>query len=203
MTEAGSTRERLVAAAFSLFEERGYDGASVDDIAARAGVGRTTAFRQFGSKEAMIFFDHELLLHRAEERLSDAPIHAISAEVIASANLVFEHYLAEGERARSRYQLTSSVPALRHFEITTVSRYVRLFARHLRNEVAEGNWTDELRAELFAHAVVAAHNHVLRRWLRRETSTPREDLAEALACTWPILRSAPGGQTGAMIRTCG
>ncbi|WP_029107252.1 TetR/AcrR family transcriptional regulator [Mycobacterium sp. URHD0025] len=188
MPDLPSTRERLVSAAFDLFEERGYEATSVDDIATRAQVGRTTAFRQFGSKEAMIFPDHEALLRRADERLAAVPAEALPAEVIAVATTsVFENYLAEGDRARTRYRLTRSVPALRDFETAVVSRYVRLFTKHLR-AAQTGDWTAGLRAELFANAVVAAHNHVLRRWLRGDVINPRSDLAEALAATWPIYR---------------
>ncbi|WP_029367810.1 TetR/AcrR family transcriptional regulator [Mycobacterium sp. UM_WWY] len=192
-----NTRERLVSAAFELFEERGYEAASVDDIAARAQVGRTTAFRQFGSKEALIFPDHEALLRRADERLSTVPAEALPAEVIAVATSVFEHYLAEGDRARTRYRLTRSVPALRDFETAVVSRYARLFTKHLR-AAQTGDWTADLRAELFANAVVAAHNHVLRRWLRGDVPNPRADLAEALAATWPIYRGG-GGRTAVVV----
>lgn len=192
-----TTRERLVSAAFDLFEERGYEAASVEDIAARARVGRTTAFRQFGSKEALIFPDHEALLRRADERLSTVPTEALPAEVIAVATSVFEHYLAEGDRARTRYRLTRSVPALRDFETAVVSRYVRLFTKHLRTAQTE-DWTADLRAELFANAVVAAHNHVLRRWLRGDVTNPRSNLAEALAATWPIYR-AGGGRTAVVV----
>ncbi|MEE6166813.1 MULTISPECIES: TetR/AcrR family transcriptional regulator [unclassified Mycolicibacterium] len=191
MPSLPSTRERLVSAAFELFEERGYEAASVDDIAARARVGRTTAFRQFGSKEALIFPDHEALLRRADERLSTVPAEALPAEVIAVATSVFEHYLAEGDRARTRYRLTRSVPTLRDFETAVVSRYARLFTKHLR-AAQTGDWTADLRAELFANAVVAAHNHVLRRWLRGDVPNPRSDLAEALAATWPIYRGGSG-----------
>lgn len=191
MPSMPSTRERLVSAAFELFEERGYEAASVDDIAARARVGRTTAFRQFGSKEALIFPDHEALLRRADERLSTVSTEALPAEVIAVASTVFEHYLAEGEQARTRYRLTRSVPALRDFETAVVSRYVRLFTKHLRMAQTEDP-TADLRAELFAHTVVAAHNHVLRRWLRGNLTDPRSDLAEALAATWPIYQGGRG-----------
>ncbi|MGV0808787.1 TetR/AcrR family transcriptional regulator [Mycolicibacterium setense] len=197
MPDLPSTRERLVSAAFEMFEERGYEATSVDDIAARAGVGRTTAFRQFGSKEALIFPDHETLLQRADQRLSTAPAEGLPAEVIAVATTsVFENYLAEGERARTRYRLTRSVPALRDFETAVVSRYVRLFTKHLR-AAQTGEWTAGLRAELFANAVVAAHNHVLRRWLRGDVTDPRSDLAEALAATWPIYRG--GGRTAVVV----
>lgn len=191
MSDLPSTRDRLVSAAFDLFEERGYEAASVDDIATRAGVGRTTAFRQFRSKEALIFPDHEALLRRADERLATVAAEARPAEVIAVATSVFEHYLAEGERARTRYRLTRSVPALRDFETAVVSRYARLFTKHLRSAQPKDPATD-LRAELFANAVVAAHNHVLRRWLRGDSPNPRSDLAEALAATWPIYRAGNG-----------
>ncbi|GGP96073.1 TetR/AcrR family transcriptional regulator [Streptomyces roseolilacinus] len=49
----GSTRERLLVAASELFAERGYERATVRDIAARAGVNQALLFRHFGSKRAL------------------------------------------------------------------------------------------------------------------------------------------------------
>ena len=46
-----NTRERLIEAAFALFDERGFEETTVEDVAERAGVGRTTFFRAFKSKE--------------------------------------------------------------------------------------------------------------------------------------------------------
>jgi AcrR family transcriptional regulator len=45
------TRERLLIAAKDVFVERGYDAATVDEIAARADVSRATAFNYFPRKE--------------------------------------------------------------------------------------------------------------------------------------------------------
>ena len=39
---------------------------------------------------------------------------------------------------------------------------------------------DALRAELMANAVVTAHNHVLRRWLRGDTDRPEAEFDEAM-----------------------
>jgi hypothetical protein len=51
-----------------------------------------------------------------------------------------------------------------------VARYERLFTRYLLGHFDEGAHRDgdddPLLAEVAASAVVAAHNHVLRRWLR-------------------------------------
>ena len=44
------TRRRILDAAWNLTAAAGFDPVSVDDIAADAGVGRATIFRQFGSK---------------------------------------------------------------------------------------------------------------------------------------------------------
>lgn len=175
-----SVRERLVQAAFDLFDEAGFDATTVDDIARRAGVGRTTFFRHFGSKEAAVFPEHDPLLDRIAQRLASAAPATRDVAVAEASGLVLRHYLDEGERARLRYRLVGSVPALRDREIAGQHRYERLFADALRER-----WPDDpdadLRAELMAAAVVTAHNHVLRRWLRGETTTPDLDLDRALA----------------------
>ena len=51
---AAETRARIVEAARALFEETGFHQVSVDAVAARAKVGRTTVFEQFGSKRKLL-----------------------------------------------------------------------------------------------------------------------------------------------------
>ncbi len=55
-------REQIVAAAFALFAERGFTQVTVNDIAERAEVGRTTFFRYFGDKQEVVFADEVHLL---------------------------------------------------------------------------------------------------------------------------------------------
>ncbi|MEZ3161153.1 TetR family transcriptional regulator [Microbacterium sp. BWT-B31] len=54
------TREEIRRAALDLYETRGFDGTTIDDIAALASVGRRTFFRYFPCKEAVLF-DGEVL----------------------------------------------------------------------------------------------------------------------------------------------
>jgi AcrR family transcriptional regulator len=49
-----ATRARLVAAALSLFTERGYDGTTMDMVADRADLARTTVFNHFPRKDALL-----------------------------------------------------------------------------------------------------------------------------------------------------
>ncbi|GAA1927120.1 hypothetical protein GCM10009737_31210 [Nocardioides lentus] len=185
-----STRERLVAAAYALFDERGYDATTVDAVAERAGVGRTTFFRAFRSKDDAVLPDHDAVLARVTARLEAAPATAAPATVATAASeaahLVLAHYLDEGERARARYRLTRTVPALRQREVAGLQAYQRVFREFFRGRVGDGE-TGEVRAEVLAAAVVTAHNHVLRRWLREEEPEPVGALDRALADVLAVL----------------
>jgi AcrR family transcriptional regulator len=51
---AAETRRRLIRTATSLWNERGFDGVTVEEICAGAGVGRTTFYLHFDSKEQLL-----------------------------------------------------------------------------------------------------------------------------------------------------
>jgi hypothetical protein len=53
-----------------------------------------------------------------------------------------------------------------------------------------------LRAELMAAAVVAAHNHVLRRWLRDESPDPVREVGEALHLVIGLFTTSAGKADG-------
>lgn len=197
---ASETRARTVVAAYELFEERGYDGTSVDDIAERAGIGRSTFFRMFGSKEDVIFPEHEALLARMEARLAGAVTTETRYVAVAeAARLVLLNYLAEGEVARARYRLTRSVPVLRAREIVGQQQYMRLFRTWIHRWY-EGAPEAALRAELMAAAVVTAHNHVLRDWLRGLTDDPMPSFNRAMVeVTSLFARDADADEAGATV----
>lgn len=180
-------RDRLAQAAFDLFDERGYEQTTVDDITERAGLGRTTFFRYYRSKEDVIFPDHDRLLAQLRDRLASSSSKTALVAVSDAMRLVMLHYLDEGDVARRRYALTSRVPALRDREIVSVARYQRLFREFIASWLGDGDDRVSLRAEVMAAAMVAAHNHVLRRWLRGESPDPIAELEESL------------GQVGALL----
>lgn len=184
-----STRDRLVQAAFDLFAEQGFERTTVDEIAARAGVGRTTYFRHFATKEAVVLPDHDAVLAAVEARLGSGQPSTATVALHEAARIVLGHYLAEGDVARRRYRLIRTVPALRDAEIAGQRRYQRLFRAHLNAWMAEQQDGSDLRAELIANAVVTAHNHVLRSWLRGTAEDPESELAEAITAVVPRLWS--------------
>jgi AcrR family transcriptional regulator len=52
--DAARNREALLVAAEALIEHCGIDGVTMDAVAARAGVGKGTVFRRFGSREGLM-----------------------------------------------------------------------------------------------------------------------------------------------------
>lgn len=154
-----------------LFASQGYEATTVDEIAAAAGVARRTFFRHFRSKEEAIFPDHEDTLVRVAKVLESAHPHEHPLDTVCRGiTEVLRMYAESPEISVERYRLTREIPILREREIASVARYERLFTRYLLGQFDEGAHRDgdddPLLAEVAASAVVAAHNHVLRRWLR-------------------------------------
>ncbi|MBZ9641477.1 TetR family transcriptional regulator [Streptomyces sp. PSKA30] len=182
-------REALVAAAFQLFLERGYEQTTVDDIVALAGVGRRSFFRYFPSKEDVVFPDHERCLADMTAFLAagtgdEEPV----GRVCDAARLVLGLYAENPAFSVQRYRLTKKVPGLRAYELSVVWRYERALAEYLRARFAsrrDGN----LRADVIAAAVVAAHNNALRSWLR---SDGQGDATAAMDHALGLVQSAFG-----------
>lgn len=198
-----SVIERLTAAAFELFDERGYEHSTVDDIAERAGVGRTTFFRAFSSKEDVILPDHHVVLGAVRARLATSTQETALVAVSEGARLVLQHYLKEGDMARRRYKLTSNVPALRDREVASIQQYQRVFREFIHGWMG-GDSTSGLRAELMANSVITAHNYVLRRWLRGLTEQPEAEFDAAMADVIELFaearaNSSPEGEASVVI----
>jgi AcrR family transcriptional regulator len=160
-------RAALTAAAIELFLARGYEATTAEDIAEAAGVARRTFFRYFRTKEDAVLPDHDECLARVEEVLGTASPAESGFDIIGrAAHLVLAIYADDDPAtAARRYELLRRVEPLREREITTTSRYQRLFAEYLCRRLGDAR-DGRLRAEVAAAAVVAAHNQVLRQWLR-------------------------------------
>ncbi len=69
-------REQLLDVGRSLFAERGFEGTSVEEIAARAGVSKPVVYEHFGGKEGL----YAVVVDREVQRLLDAFTNALSAD---------------------------------------------------------------------------------------------------------------------------
>ncbi|CAL9445421.1 hypothetical protein SUDANB15_02315 [Streptomyces sp. enrichment culture] len=113
------TRDALVRAALELFATRGYDGTTVDDIAAAVDVSQRTFFRYFASKEEVAFFVPRLAeSHVVEAALGrppgEAPLETLRQAVLDSWDGINEavERLVPLELHLRVYRMIESTPAL-------------------------------------------------------------------------------------------
>ena len=109
------TREAIIEAAAELFERRGYNGATIADIAAAADISTRTFFSYFGSKEDVLFpnADARVLAaltaiddRRPDERPTEILLRALTELGDAGGDLV-------GPMAALRLRFMRSVPSVR------------------------------------------------------------------------------------------
>ncbi|OZC33966.1 TetR/AcrR family transcriptional regulator [Gordonia polyisoprenivorans] len=191
-------RTQVVAASIRLFSEYGYESTTVDQIAADAGVSRRTLFRQFRSKEDMIFADHEALIAQVAERLGAdefAPDEAADGpdpwtDVCDAAEIVFTHFLATRDLAVRRLRVVTRVPALRDRELVTTYRYQRVFEEFLRRRLPDES---PERIVAFAAAVTSVHNYLLRSMIRGDADATVTTLRRELRRIRLALGADAGG----------
>ncbi|CAM5229130.1 hypothetical protein SVIOM74S_10058 [Streptomyces violarus] len=132
--------------------------------------------------------------------LNAAPAHEHPLDTVCRGiKEVMKMYAARPEISVARYKLTREVPTLREAEIASVARYERLLTRYLLGHFDERAHADDanddpLLAEVAASAVVTAHNHVLRRWLR---AGGQGDVEAQLDHAFAIVRKTFGTGIGA------
>jgi AcrR family transcriptional regulator len=98
-------REQLVQVGRALFAEKGYDGTSIEEIAARANVSKPVVYEHFGGKEGLyaVVVDREMtdLLTRLTDSLSSGNPREL-AEQSALALLTYIEEETDGFRILSR-----------------------------------------------------------------------------------------------------
>ncbi|QIK62667.1 TetR family transcriptional regulator [Leucobacter viscericola] len=150
-------------AAIRRLTEKGYDSTTAEDLAEAVGMSRSTFFRRFGSKDDVVFADHDHALTQLERFLDSTTLPPAEAVVEGTAD-VLRLLVRDPEAARLRFELMRLTPSLRDRELVITHRYERVFARYLQAALpAEAAaWA----TPALAAGLVAVHNTTLRQWLR-------------------------------------
>jgi AcrR family transcriptional regulator len=75
MSPVAETKDRLLEAAFDEFSKRGFAGARVDEIAARAGANKALIYQYYGDKEALFKHVLECKMKELGRIATDDPEH--------------------------------------------------------------------------------------------------------------------------------
>lgn len=167
------TREAIIEAALDLFERKGYDATTVEDIAAAAEVSPRTFFRYFESKL-------DLIMARSGEK--HAGLGLLLADRPAGEGLV--EAVREAMRAELAAQLDDPL-VRREFQVMLTTPSLRNLAReHFYEEEAEmvpavadrlGRPHDDLVAHVAAGVVASALWVAVDRWIAEGAVLARLD----------------------------
>ncbi|MFT3837406.1 MAG: TetR family transcriptional regulator [Myxococcaceae bacterium] len=117
-----NARERLEEAALKLFEEKGFDAITVEQIAARAGLTERTFFRYFADKKEVLFSGSDELAQFVADSIEAAPAKLSAIEVIgAGLEAILPHFPTDRAKVRARRQLIAGSLELREREISKMT----------------------------------------------------------------------------------
>ena len=186
MQRKDEVRARVFAAAIPLFLEHGFDGVTMEDIAAASGVPRRTIFRHFPSKTDVV--------HAWTVAANDGLAERIAAQpqgeplTVRLCGGILEHVRAHPERHDRMLKmgmLSASTPDLR----ARAGEKFEIWSDDVARQIArERGRADPSPAEQLAVALVmAAYRVVTRRWIDTAGQRPVDAmLAEAFAHLRPI-----------------
>ena len=182
-----AVRERqLLALAEELFAERGYDAASMDELARRAGVSKPVVYDVVGSKEELF----ERCFERAGDELATAMAEAATAHegdmasVLRASALAFLDFVAHHQRAWAvLYALDSR--GRTDSQLQRIRGRQAAFVAGLLAEVADD--LDPARTEAVAFMLNGAFE-ALAHWRRRQPTT----VTDETAAQWLVDFTLPG-----------
>lgn len=156
---------RVQAVALDLFEERGFQAVTVEEIAVEAGVGPATVYRNFGTKERLVLwddYDPQLLEALRRHLPGDTPMTAVLAALVAAVDHV---YADDKQRILRRTRLILAEPSIAATAASDHTLLVRALSEAFRELRAFGGG---LERDVAAGAIAAALEAAVLHWARQD-----------------------------------
>ena len=157
-------RAEIADAALRLFGERGFQGVTVDDIVATAGVSRRTFFRYFETKEDALLSDYPELSVRLTTTLGESdPKHPFEA-VRAGLHQLASWYVERSEAVLERSKVIRDTVPLAARNLEFLSQWEKTIAATLAEPL--GADPASLLPRTAGAAVIGAFKAALTQWVR-------------------------------------
>jgi TetR/AcrR family transcriptional regulator, regulator of mycofactocin system len=177
-----TTHAEIEAAALGLFERRGFEQTSIEEIAAAVGVGRRTIFRYFPSKNDVVWGDFEWVNRRLRGHLEESGAEVPLMEALRRAAVLSNRYPDEELPAlRQRLTLITTVPALQAHSMLRYASWRAVVAEWSAPRLGVG--PEELAPQALGHFALGASTAAFSRWVEN----PGLDLERCLDGAYRLL----------------
>lgn len=146
-----ATHDAIVRTAWALFEEVGFEAASMSSIAEHAGVSRRTLFNHFPHKVALLFHNYTEFMSAFSEELRRQPK---DASLFAQLTTTFSVVAPISEQLEARFPPGPEVAAAR-FREDAVAHWKGVWASEMEEIVLEVYGPDEHVKAGFVGAITA------------------------------------------------
>ncbi len=183
---------RIQSMALDLFEERGFDEVTVEEIAEASEVSPSSVYRYFGTKEQIVLWD-EYDPDIAEILVAALDSDAVPLEGLRRVLMGIVSGVGPDDEARliRRLRLALTSPALEQATIAGTYAISELVERGLAESL--GRPAADLEVQVFAHAFVGGLLGMFHHWQGTDYAAPR---AEVMARTFEIFEEGLDIVTG-------
>jgi AcrR family transcriptional regulator len=194
---AAQRREQLIRVGRTVFAERGFDAASIEEIAARAKVSKPVVYQHFGGKEGL----YAVVVDREVRALLDRITTALTAghprELLEQVALALLDYI-EGETDGFRVLVRESPIMSATGSFGSILNDVVHQVEHILGAEFERRGFDPQLAELYSQALVGMVALTGQWWLEARTPGKEVVASHLVNLAWnglSNLEPAPSGST--------
>lgn len=184
-----ATLRRLSDAAIALFERDG-STATIDAIAARAGVSRRTVFRYVEAKEELAYIHPLLWFDVFDAGLALAPSAPLAERLKAGSRAIAAHIDDDPEPPRRAFAVVSAHPELARGFNRISQRWIDRVAEEVRSDADPADPAARFRSRIIGAAVMGMVDAVTREWVAAPPSVTFTELYDTgFAVLTPLLPS--------------
>jgi AcrR family transcriptional regulator len=192
-------RDQLLDIAIELFTERGYDGASMDELARRAGISKPIVYDHFGSKDGVFRACVERTTRALTRRIEEATVRATAPqERLRAGSLAFFQFISERPGWSTMLEPHTHPGAMFEEHAARVRRRQSDFMATMIAVGARevGADVDRERVDAVAHTLIGAYEALATWWRAHPTHSPAEITDWFVALVWPGLVAVLDWPTG-------
>jgi AcrR family transcriptional regulator len=177
-------REQLLDVGRSLFAERGFDGTSVEEVAARAGVSKPVVYEHFGGKEGL----YAVVVDREVQRLLDTFNHALTGDqpklLLEQATLALLTYIEDDSNGFRILVRESPVGLERSGGFATIISDIASQVEHILAKQFKARGFETKLAGLYSQALVGMVALTGQWWLDNRKPKRDEVAAHLVNLAW-------------------